>query len=409
MQLQPVSLVERHWGTSDFLILWFGASISIAEMYAGNLLVPLGWTLGLSAILLGHAIGNLPLALGGLIGQEKGLPTMVLLRPTLGRRGSYLATVLNILQLVGWTAIMLIICGRTVRALAGPGLLGSKSLWIVLAGSVCTAWALMGKWTFKWLQRLSITALGCLCIAMTVMLLLHFFSSSSEPSAADTGVMSFGTGLDLCIAMPISWLPLVADYSRFGRSRKGTFWGAYLGYFVGSSWMFALGLGSGILLDQPEPILAFATLWFGMPALIIVLFSTFTTTFLDIYSTAVSSLNLSSRGPVFPRILAAGLLGIGIAMILPMEQYESFLLLIGTFFVPLFGMVLTQYLFMEYEVKWEKEFDWLALGVWAAGIFIYQWVLRAEFVFGASLPALVVTGILFYLVKRCVPSARRPT
>ena len=400
MELKPIAYIERHMRGTDFFILWFGASISIAEIYAGNILVPLGWAAGMAAILLGHAIGNVPLALGGLIGSDKGLPTMYLLRPTFGKNGSYLATVLNILQLIGWTAIMLIICGKAVQTLLNFTGAGSAQLWIVISGAVCTAWAMVGKSTFKWLQRLSIITLGALCAVMTVMLFLESGSVQVGGGGGEPSLLTFGQGLDLCIAMPISWLPLVADYSRFARTKKGSFIGTYLGYFIGSSWMFALGLASGLILDKPEPIISFATLWFGVPALVIVLFSTFTTTFLDIYSSAVSALNLSPRirGSVFTAV--AGGLGIAVALVLPIERYEEFLYTLGSFFIPLFGVVLTHYFFLDYDIESRKKIDWIALITWLLGVAFYQFCLRTGFIMGASLPALIGTGLLFFLLKR---------
>jgi nucleobase:cation symporter-1, NCS1 family len=101
--IKPVGPAERNLNGMDFLLLWAGAAVSLAEIWAGGLLVPLGITAGILAVLLGHLIGNTPLALGGIIGSRTGLPTMVSVRPSFGVRGSYFATVLNLVQLVGWT------------------------------------------------------------------------------------------------------------------------------------------------------------------------------------------------------------------------------------------------------------------------------------------------------------------
>ncbi len=399
MEIKPTSYIERQMGGMDYFLLWFGASISIAEIYAGSILASLGWVMGMAAVLLGHLIGNLPLALGALVGSERGLPTMYLLRPTFGRHGSYLASVLNILQLVGWTAIMLLICEKAVRALLPDLTLGYAKLFIVVPGIVCTIWALLGKSSFKWLQRLSIITLSTLCLGMTLMLFLKHGELGIQKMGADGG-LSFGVGLDLCIAMPISWLPLVADYSRFARSAKGGFFGTYLGYFIGSSWMFALGLSSGLILGKPDPIMAFASLWFGLPALVIVLFSTFTTTFMDIYSSAVSALNLNPKVRIEVCTVLSGALGILVALVFPIERYESFLLLIGSFFIPLFGIALTHYFFLDYEAVPKRKADWGALAVWLAGVGLYQGCLRADLVVGASLPALLGSGLLFFIMKR---------
>jgi len=387
-------------GGFDFFLLWFGAAISIAEIYVGNIMAPLGWGMGLAAIIIGHVIGNLPLALGGNLGCDTGLPTMYVLRPTFGRVGSYLATILNIIQLIGWTAIMLLLSGAAVQALIGEEYRSAIAIWIVAVGVVCIFWAAVGKSTFKWLQRVAVTLLGILCVIMTFALWSTYRKSGL--AAPPEGSLPFGVGLDLCIALPISWLPLVADYSRFAKSTRGSFWGTYIGYFLGSCWMFALGIGSTLILNKPDPIATMAVVGLGAPALIIVLFSTLTTTFLDIYSSAVSALNLRPTTKERWFVIPAGILGIVVALLTPLTQYhryEGFLILIGSFFVPLFGIALTHYFLMDYGKKKTRAFEWTAILSWAVGVIIFQ-IASRHFYFGGSLPAFIGSGAIYWLARK---------
>ncbi len=401
MELEPISREQRTMGGMDFTLLWFGAAISIAEIYVGNIMAPLGWAAGLAAIILGHVIGNLPLALGGNLGVDTGLPTMYVLRPTFGRLGSYLATVLNIVQLVGWTAIMLILSGVAFKTLFTVKAEWPVTVWIVVVGASCTVWAMVGKSTFKWLQRISGFTLGILCLIMTYVLWTKYRATgfAHQPQEA----LGFGIGLDLAVALPISWLPLVADYSRFARSRGGSFWGTYIGYFVGSCWMFALGLASVLVLDASDPISLMAGLGFAGPALVIVLFSTLTTTFLDIYSTGVSALNLRPATRERWFIVPAGIAGIAAALIIPLAdyaRYENFLLLVGSFFVPLFGVVLTHWFFMDYrKQQGVRPVEWTAVLAWALGMIVFRYA-SAHFFLGGSLPSLVASGLIYWLLRK---------
>ncbi len=397
MELRPIPRDQRSMGGFDFFLLWLGAAISIAEIYAGYLLAPLGWGLGMAAILIGHLIGNLPLALGGNLGSDTGLPTMYVLRPTFGRLGSYLATILNIIQLVGWTAIMLLLSGDAVQALIGGEHRQAITIWMVAVGAVCVFWAAVGKSTFKWLQRVAVVLLGILCVVMTFTLWSTYRTSGW--AAPPEGALPFGVGLDLCIALPISWLPLVADYSRFAKSNRGSFWGAYIGYFLGSCWMFALGLGSALILNKPDPIATMAVVGLGATALVIVLFSTLTTTFLDIYSAAVSALNLRPQTRERWFVIPAGVVGIIVALMIPLTQYhryEGFLILIGSFFVPLFGIALTHYFLMDYGKRETRAVEWTALVSWALGVVIFH-ISSSHFYFGGSLPAFIGSGAIYWL------------
>jgi putative hydroxymethylpyrimidine transporter CytX len=424
--IKPVPVEARHMRGLDFFLLWAGAAVSLAEIWAGGLIVPLGLGLGLWAIFLGHLIGNTPFALGGLIGSRWGIPTMVSVRPSFGIRGSYFAAALNVIQLVGWTAVMLIICGGAADAISKYYGFSNPGLWVLVSGIVTTLWALfVGHRLWNWIQRISVAALLLLCGAMTVFLFQEYGWMMLSRIPGD-GSLPFMVGMDLVIAMPISWLPLVSDYSRFARNSRSSFWGTWVGYFLISSWMYVLGLAASLATKSPDPsgvvMNLMLKLGWAVPALIIVLFSTFTTTFLDIYSTAVSGLN------IFPKLgekkgsLLGGILGTATALVFPaLLAYEHFLLFIGAMFCPLFGIVLADYFLVRkgwidveglYRVEgpywFSKGFNLIALAAWTIGFVIYlgfspmlmEKVLGIKAAFpwplGSSLPSMIVAGLIYW-------------
>ncbi len=406
MSVQVIPKEQRTLGGVDFFFLWMGAAIAISEVWAGGMLAPLGFLWGGAAILIGHLIGNLPLALGGVLGSDWGIPSMVSTRIALGKRGSYLASFLNIVQLFGWTAVMVIICARSsdliVKMLFGYS---NPRLWMVVAGVVSTFWALIESKWWKWLQRIAVGGLAVLSFLMT-MVALRGTSWEQLLRFSSQRTLSFGVGLDLVIAMPISWLPLVADYSRFAKSTKGAFWGTFWGYFVASSWMYFVGLLSALLTENADPLPGMIALGLGIPALLIVLFSTFTTTFLDIYSAGVSFLNLFPRFRERWVTVVFGLAGTALALVFPMERYESFLLFIGAIFVPLFGVVIFDYFWkrdrrieVEAVLAGKKELDGWAIFSWGVGIGVYLLFLRFLPLVGASLPSFFAAGGIYCLRK----------
>jgi len=427
MGIEPISKEERNLGGWDFFLLWAGAAVSLAEIWAGGLIVPLGLGLGLWVILLGHLIGNTPFALGGLIGSRWGIPTMVAVRPSFGIRGSYFAAALNVIQLIGWTAVMLIICGAAADAISKSYGFSNPTLWIVVSGVITTLWAVAGHRFWKWLQRVSVVALLILCLAMIYVVFQQYGWGmlAQIPRKSD---FSFMVGMDLVIAMPISWLPLVSDYSRFATNSKSSFWGTWIGYFIVSSWMYLLGLMASLATQSPDPsgVVINLMLKFGwaIPALVIVLFSTFTTTFLDIYSTAISGLNIVPKLGERKGIILGGILGTGVAMVFPaLLHYEHFLLFIGAMFCPLFGIVLADYFLLkkgliEVEDLYREEgryWFWkgvnpIAILAWAIGFAIYlgfspmlmEKVLGIKAAFpwpiGSSLPSMVLAGLTYWLL-----------
>lgn len=404
--VQPIPEERRNLRGIDFFLLWAGAAIAISEVWAGGMLVPLGFWVGLWAVVLGHIIGNTPLALGGVLGSDLGIPAMVSVRLAFGRWGSYLASLLNIIQLLGWTAVMVIICAQSCEIIAGT-LFGYSNLklWMVIAGLGSTLWAMVGSRFWQWMQRIAVVALGVLCVFMTYSVFREV-SWDTLLSMKGNGELPFGASLDLVIAMPISWLPLVADYSRFAKDTRSSFWGTWWGYFIVSSWMYFLGLSSALVTGESDPIPAMLALGFGTMAFCIVLFSTFTTTFLDIYSAAVSFLNIRPRVKERLATLVFGVAGTVLALFFPMDRYESFLFLIGAVFVPLFGVVIFDYfLYRKRKVDVAELYEkcpvlvWQGVAAWAAGLLLYEVLLYALPALGASVPSFLVAGGLYLLLR----------
>lgn len=417
MDIQPIGKNERNLGGVDYFLLWAGVAISLAEIWAGGFLAPMGFQMGLWAIILGHIIGNSLMGLGGMIGSRYGIPSMVSVRPAFGLRGADIAAVLNIIQLIGWAAIMLIIGGQAGAMLGAPvgGLLADNRFWIVTIGMGTLLWALYtGKPFWKVIQNTSVVALLFIVILMTWA---TFRELGDGITPANAGEIPFMIGLDLVIAMPISWLPLVADYSRFSRRTGPAFWNTWWGYFIISSWMYVIGLTATLITGDTDPGMLLLTMMgkigFAVPALILVVFSTITSDFPDIYSATCSMLSISRKFKARTFMWIAGLLSIALALVFPSEQYENFLLFIGAMFVPLFGVVLTDYFIIRkqqldmeeiYRVGgayWYRNgFNMAAVVAWAVGFGIFELIAVTKYPVGGSLPSMAAAGGLYWVMTR---------
>ena len=421
--IKPIPSNQKTWTGFDFFLLWAGAAVSLAEIWAGGILVPMGYITGLVVILLGHLIGNTPLALGGLIGSKWGIPTMVSTRPAFGIRGSYIPASLNIFQLIGWTAVMVWIGGQTAATFTQGSSLYTAKFWILLLGVVTTLWALVGYRFWKWLHRIAVTALVILCLVMTYVVFKEYGIRSLLQAKAN-GDLPFMLGLDYVIIMPISWLPLVCDYSRYAKTDRGSFWGTWIGYFLVSSWMYLIGLSAALATKSPTPEAMVLELMvsFGLliPAMVIVLFSTFTTTFLDIYSTSVSALNIYPRLGEKKGVIFGGALGTIIALIFVdyPGTYVHFLEIVGFIFCPLFGIVLTDYfltkkrtlltddLFTQGAYWYTKGIHWPAIGCWVAGGLVF-WLGRYSQI-GGAIPSFIVAAVIYLIVKKAFGQQANP-
>jgi NCS1 family nucleobase:cation symporter-1 len=421
-EIKPIPRDARKYGFSDVFVIWFGAGISIAEFWAGAILVASPLSLDLKAailaIILGHIIGNLLLALVGVIGTHTGLPTMVLSRKPLGLKGSYLVSILNYLQLIGWTAVMLIVGALAMDAVFEP-LIGFKLyyLWIIVLGVLVTLWSYIGPEKWRSLEMVS----AILLLAL-ILFLLYVVFTRYDISDFLGGEMildyRFWLALDLVIAMPVSWAPLIADYTRFSPSKSRAFWGSYTGYFISSSLFYFLGAFSNLALNMYDPISVIASYGLGIPAMLIIIFSTTTTTFLDVYSAAITLKNVKTEIDARKHILYAGLLGTIIALVFPVTKYEWFLILIGGAFVSLTAVMIMDYLVDYKSYDPEKVLnpgsivDRVAITIWAIG-FIFFMLLAAPGLIGvyipvfteigstlgSSIPTLILTTILYTIYK----------
>ncbi len=416
--IEPVPEGSRQLGLLDHFVLWSSLGVGLLVLEAGALLVPalnLGTALG--AILVGTAIGVLLLALAGLVGAGTGVPTMVLLRPSLGLRGSFLPTALNLAQLIGWTAfefwVMALAADRVGQALLG---FSSYHLWLVVFALWCILLALGGPLVVvrQWLEKFGIWLVYGATIWLTAVLLTRYDIGAllRQPGA---GGLPFLLAVDLVVAMPISWMPLVADYNRFARNGRAAFWGTYLGYFLTNVWFYGLGalflLSLNLPSTGPEQLAAaILALTGGVVALIIILVDETDNAFADIYSAAVSLQNLWPHLSQRLLVVLIGLVSLLLAAFLTMTQYFNFLLLIGSFFVPLFGLLAADYFVLRgqrYQVEamyrprslywYSGGINWVAVVVWLLGAGVYHWIARNLPWLGASLPAFVVTFLGYLL------------
>lgn len=378
--------------------LWFGAAVSMAEIFTGGLLAPLGFEQGLKAILLGHLIGGLILILGGYIGAQSKLPAIMSTRISFGHYGSYLFSLLNVLQLIGWTAVMIISGGRAANEL-GVALFGFDSIntWAIAIGIFIGLWIWLGKVGF---QKLNVVAVVLLFV-LTLILCGVVFKEGNILLAAPTDEMSFGSALELSIIMPLSWLPLISDYTRFAKSRKSGLVGSFMGYFIGSSLMYAIGLAIALYAKNASVGSMMMTLNLGFAALGIVLLSTITTTFLDAYSAGVTFTNIFPQMSERKIAFAMAIIGLLVAIFTPIEQYETFLYAIGSVFGPLFAILLSDYfIFNKEQIEPSLSLHVGALIVWAIGVGLYYWFMTFDLPLGSTLPTMLATSMIFIITKK---------
>jgi putative hydroxymethylpyrimidine transporter CytX len=374
--ISPVPDRLRTLGALENGMLWSSLGLSLLVLVAGAFLVPaLSLPRALLAILVGGIFGNALLGFAAALGAEAGVPAMVLLRAPLGRAGSYLPTGLNVLQNLGWTIFEVLVIATAARALVH----GPLWAWKLAAAAAATILALVGPIGFvrEWVKRVALWVVLASLAYLTWWALhdVHLGALWSQPGQ---GGLSFWQGVDLMVAMPVSWLPLAADYTRFSKDGRGAFWGAAVGYFLPNVWLYALGailLLSRGLADAPSVIDAIATGGIGAALALVALGVDETKEpFANVYSAAVSLQNVLPGVPQRVLILAVAAAATAGTFVVNLVHYQDFLYLLGSFFVPLFGVLLAQWLVGHRDAFAAPEIRPAQIVAWLAGFCLYQWL-----------------------------------
>ncbi len=394
-------------------LIWFGAGVSIAEIVTGTYFASLGFKTGLIAIFIGHIIGCILLFLSGVIGGKLRKSAMESVKQSFGKKGGLIFAALNVLQLLGWTAIMIY-----DGAIAAQGIFNAGHwIWCLVIGVLIILWILIGITN---LGKINIIAMAALFVLTLVLCWIIFFANN--PIVAVSGdELSFGAAVELAVAMPLSWLPLISDYTREARQPAKASAVSAIIYGLVSCWMYVIGMGAALLAGEGDIAQIMLKAGLGVAGLIIVVFSTVTTTFLDAYSAGVSSESLCKKFNGKYIGIAIAIIGTAAAIIFPMDDITDFLYLIGSVFAPMIAIQIADFFILK-KIKCDLDgettnaiekigtFNWRNLIIWVFGFVLYRCLMQVDLPFGNTIPtmfaAVIICCIVEFIAKRIFKKSR---
>ena len=376
-------------GTSVFSnsLIWFGAGISIAEILTGSYFAPLGFSKGIAAILIGHAIGCALFFFTGYIGALSKKSSMETTRISFGKIGGSFFALLNVLQLVGWTGIMIY-----DGSLAANGIANSSSwIWALVIGALIVLWILIGITNIGKLNLVAMTALFVLTLVLCKVI---FFGKNAVVAIESAGEsLSFGAAVELAVAMPLSWLPLISDYTKDSAKPFAATLASTLTYFAVSCWMYIIGMGAALLTGTSDIAQIMLKAGLGIPALVIIVLSTVTTTFLDAFSAGISFRAIFKNANTKIVGVIVALVGTLAAVFYPMDNITDFLYLIGSVFAPMTAILIADFFVTKNESS-KKRIDFVRIALWVVGFILYRILMKYDIPCGNTLPDMAITFVL---------------
>lgn len=382
-------------GTSVFSnsLIWFGAGVSIAEIVTGTYLASLGMTKGILATIIGHLIGCTLLFLAGIIGAKTKKSSMETVKISFGQKGSILFSVLNVVQLAGWTAIMIY-----DGALSANGIFNTGNwVWCIVIGVLIIVWIIIG---ISNVEKINVVAMTALFILTIILCKVVFFDNHTITKIAGDG-LTFGAAVELAVAMPLSWLPLISDYTREAEKPVKATAASAIVYGLVSCWMYVIGMGAAIFAQNAgiDQIMLKAGL--GIAGLLIIVFSTVTTTYLDAYSAGISSETISHKINGKYMAIAVTVIGTIAAIVYPMDDITDFLYLIGSVFAPMIAIQIADFFILKKSSE-EKKVEVVNVVIWIVGFILYRYLMTVDIIVGNTLPDMVVTIIICVIVNKII-------
>jgi len=368
---QALSLLDQFglWGNLGVSLLGFTGAIFVLQPRGAGT-PELSLAAALTAIVAGTVLGTVALALAGLPGAYTGAPAMVLLRGLFGARLSYLPTVLNVLQCLGWGIFELVTIATAAHTVA-PAL--PRQGYVLIAGAATALLTIRPLGAIRVLRRYATGAVLVVMCYLFVQLIRH-----PLPGLTHGTWSGYWAATDTVVAVAISFAPLAADYTRHSRSPRAAFAGTFAGYSVTQVLCYVIGLLALVTVAHGNPgdiYGAFIALPVGALGFAILATRELDQSFADVYSTAVSLQNLR---PLWDRRVLAGTiaaLATAGALWLNIADYENFLDLIGSVFVPMSAVLIADY-FVTSKRRWDlsaaARSRWLMLVPWAMGFVTYQ-------------------------------------
>lgn len=294
---------------------------------------------------------------------------------------------------MGWTAIMIYDGAISSSHVFNTG----HILWALVIGILILVWIKIG---ISNLGKLNTVSMSLLFI-LTIVLSFKIFKGVDFMSESTKDAMSFGLAIELAVAMPLSWLPLISDYTRDAEDPRGATLTSTMTYSIVSIWMYLIGMGMALLTEESDIAMIMVKSGLGLAAMIIIILSTVTTTFLDAYSAGISAESLFNKIDGQKVGIIVTIIGTIGAILFPMDDITEFLYLIGSVFAPMIAIQIADYFILKKDVTASSVY-YKNMIIWLIGFVANRAFLKMDLFVGSTISCIIVVIIVKVLAEKII-------
>lgn len=252
--IDPIPENERYGSAKGLVAIWGGMNMTPLTVVTGAtattaLGLPLGWSI--LAILIGHMLGGIGMALHSAQGPQLGVPQMLQARGQFGTYGSMIIVLVATIMFIGFFASNLVVAAQSAQAVF-PTLHNDPA--VIIGVVVSFVIAIFGYKLVRFATAVSVYIVGALVVlSFAALFFIPHFSTILDKG--HFSVVSFSSMIAIGIVWQLAYAPYVSDYSRYMPKDSGTtgaFWGTYVGCVGSSIILMILGAVVGLASTNPN-------------------------------------------------------------------------------------------------------------------------------------------------------------
>ena len=441
-RVEVISADKRTMSNWDMFATWVGANANNGTWYIGGVIAAAGMYTASTTLIISGLVSYALLALASFMGYKTGLPMMALTRASFGLRGSFIPSIINIVQFIGWAAANTFIAAISIsvifkdlfgwQAYTAGGKAGLV-IGIIIMSLLHLASISLGERSVRMIERIGIVLVFIFVLWESIVVFQHVSLADIFAWNPPAKVrISSGAAIDILAAFNLAWVTASSSFSRFTKRKSGATGWSFLGANIGLFWFAFIGLTATIATalmnnafdpNDSDPSTIASKLGLGIIALLVIVITSTTANAVNLMAAGSALTNMWHKVKLTPALwivtIAATLVSfIPLWFATFLDAFILFLDYIGMFLGPEIAVFLVDFFFIrkgQYALDQFTKVDgkywyngglnWIAIASWAVGIGLYFGLKSVNIIsqtIGVTFVAMALTGLIYYVATKLI-------